>query len=131
MLCHLMKGPRLHHQEIRVENRSVDLFEPEGPFHEDTALALLKAVHDLAGRGQQDVRVGCRRMTYMDSTGLGILIHLAQETRQKGGRFMLDPQGSKRLRELLKVVNAQFLEDETIDFEQPDSQPHGYRPYKE
>ena len=125
-----MKWPRLHHQEIDVDGRKVDLFEPEGPFNEDTGLALVEAIKDLAARGRQDIRVGCRRMSYMDSTGLGILIHAVHDTRKKGGRFVLDTRATARMKDLLKIVNAQFLEDETVDLGQTDSLRDRFPPSK-
>jgi anti-anti-sigma factor len=125
-----MRPHRLHHQEIKVEDRTVDLFEPEGPFNEDAGLALVKAIKDLASRGRQDIRVGCRRMSYMDSTGLGILIHAVHETRRSGGRFVVDTRATARMRDLLKIVNAQFLEDETVDLGQADSLRERFPPSK-
>jgi anti-anti-sigma factor len=121
---------RLHHQEIEFEGRTVDLFEPEGPFNEDTGLALVKAMKELAKRGRQDIRVACRRMSYMDSTGLGILIHAAHETRKNGGRFVLDTKATARMRDLLKIVKAQFLEDESVDLGEADSLRERFPPSK-
>ncbi|HKQ56377.1 MAG TPA: STAS domain-containing protein [Candidatus Eisenbacteria bacterium] len=125
-----MKLARLHHQEVEFEGRTIDLFEPEGPFNEDTGLALEKAIKALAARGKKDIRVACRRMSYMDSTGLGILIHVAHATRKSGGRFVLDTEATARMRDLLKIVKAQFLEDETVDLGQADSLRERFPPSK-
>ena len=65
-------GPnRLHHREIVVGARTVDLLEPDGPFRGDLLDAFMARIFELFSRGRRDIRLGCRWMTELELDGLG------------------------------------------------------------
>ena len=116
-----MSKDRLHHSEIVAGTRSVDLFEPEGPFDDDVVGAFRDSITELLARGRLDVRVGCGRITRLDSTALGVLIGAYTALRQHSGRLALDYQGNRRIRDLLLMCRL----DEMLGYDPARDDPNG------
>ena len=103
----------IHHQELVVGDRTVDLLEPEGPLTGagDTLEALHEQVKELLARGRRDLCISCRLVTLINSSGLGALFAAYTSTKRAGGRFMVDPQGNDRVRRLLEITQLTFDND--------------------
>jgi hypothetical protein len=100
----------LHHQVVRLGDREIDLFEPEGRFGEDEDVleGLIKSVEQLVRSGRKDIRVGCGLMTTMSTVGFGVILRALAFTRGHGGRLTVDAQGNWRVRYLLEIVKFPF-----------------------
>ena len=99
-----MTTPLLHHREVQVGARSVDLFEPEGPFTGVEVDAFRQCVLDLAAGGHREFKLGFGAMTRMDSTALGVLISIHSRLEDLRGRLVIDFQGNRRIRDLFALT---------------------------
>ena len=110
-----MSAAALHHREIRVGHRIVDFFEPEGIFgvSEDQVVAFETSIRELFTRGRCDIRVGCRLMTRMDSSGVGVLIRTLTAARRRGGQLVVDARGHRQIDALFRMtgLNRVFYDD--------------------
>ena len=106
-----MKG--LNHREIRLGDREIDLFEPEGLFGADQDLLdeFTESVKRLVLSGRKDIRVNCKLMTSMNSTGVGVLLRAWALAKQHGGRLTVDSQGNRRIHRIMAISNLPIKDE--------------------
>ena len=111
---------RLHHSQIVVGARSVDLIEPERPFDGDVLEAFKDSISELLSWGRRDIRVGCRWMTWLDSAGVGTLMGALMVIRRHKGRLAVDYQGNELIEELFLLTQLDQLFASDRDGDGPD-----------
>jgi hypothetical protein len=104
----------LNHRQLKIGERTIDVFEPEGMFVGGEVLAEFNAsIEPILAGPKPDIRIGCRRMTFMDSQGFGALVSAWSIAKRGGGRLVVDPQGNPRIRKLLEIVRFPFDPDDS------------------
>lgn len=103
----------LHHRQLQIGARTIDVFEPEGMFIGGEVLeAFNQSLEAVLAREKPDIRIDCRRMTFMDSQGFGALVRAWSIAKRGGGRLVVDPQGNPRIRKMLEIVRFPFDTDD-------------------
>jgi anti-sigma B factor antagonist len=96
--------PTSHHIDIELgsDDRGRRVLVASGDVDLTTAQVLRRRI-ELTAEPGEDLVIDLRRVTYMDSPGLGTLIYCDRVQRERGGRLVLkDPSGP--VRELFEVV---------------------------
>lgn len=91
---------------MRVTSRDVGtrtVVEVDGEVDVSTADALRECVHDLLDRERTDLVVDLGNVTFMDSTGLGVLVGSLKKVRLLGGRMQLVIT-TERVRQLFRIT---------------------------
>jgi len=99
-----MSSTPLFRVAVQPERERVRVI-PHGELDLDTVKQLERQIADLRARGFATIVLDLRQLTFMDSTGLRLLVELDAESRSNGFRFaILDCEGPvRRLLELTRV----------------------------
>jgi anti-sigma B factor antagonist len=96
--------PTSHHIDIElaIDERGRKVLVAIGDVDLQTAQELRRRITSASEPGQ-DLVIDLRQVTFMDSPGLGTLIHCDRAQRERGGHLVLkDPTG--HVRELFEIV---------------------------
>jgi anti-sigma B factor antagonist len=87
---------------VTAEDRSEPVVEVSGNLDMDATLRLEPAVDKLLAVGPSVLTIDMSRLTFMDSTGLGMLVELHEHARREGVELRLErpPHGVGRVIEL-------------------------------
>ena len=69
---------------------------------------VLQYVMDLYGKGVAHLVINCAELRYVNSTGLGILLHLSKGARELGGCFKLATV-NENVYEIIEIIGATTL----------------------
>jgi anti-anti-sigma regulatory factor len=113
-----MSMKALNHREIKHGDQKIDLFEPEGLFgtDQDVLDGFMESVKQLVLSGRKEIRVSCKLMTSMNSTGVGVMLRAWALAKQHGVRLKVDSQGNRRIHRIMVISNLPF-KDESDDGE--------------
>jgi anti-sigma B factor antagonist len=95
---------------------------------DDGDLVFRKLIHDLVEKGRLKILVDLAGVTYIDSSGVGMMAAKLKTARDKGGdiRLMNLTSRGQRLLSLLKLRSTfETFEDETLALRSFERRPHG------
>ena len=95
---------------LQIESKQLEeqmvLFEIQGEMDVFSSPAVKQKIAEAVEEGDHYVIIDLRRVSYMDSTGLGVLISGLKRTREHGGNIcLLAPH--HRVRKILKVTGLE------------------------
>jgi anti-sigma B factor antagonist len=103
-----MSSSSLFRVEVQSERERVRVV-PHGELDLVTVPQLEAQIEQLRSRGFATVALDLRKLTFMDSTGLRLLLRLNAESRSNGFRFVvIDCEGPVRRLLRLTRVDGQF-----------------------
>jgi anti-anti-sigma factor len=103
-----MSSSPLFRVEVQPERERVRVV-PHGELDVATVKQLEAQIEELRSRGCATIALDLRRLTFMDSTGLRLLLRLNAESRSNGFRFaVIDCEGPVRRLLRLTRVDGQF-----------------------
>lgn len=95
---------------------------------DDGDLVFRKVIHDLVEKGRVKILVDLAGVTYIDSSGVGMMAAKLKTARDKGGdiRLMNLTSRGQRLLSLLKLRSTfETFDDETLALRSFERRPHG------
>lgn len=122
-----MNDSKLHIAERQVDEVTILTLTGE-VMQEDGDLAIRRAVHDLISRGCVKIVVDLGGVTYIDSSGIGMLAAKLKTVRESGGdlRLLNLTRRSQRILGMMKLTTTfQTFEDESAAVQSFSSGPHG------
>lgn len=94
--------------EIRVDKKEV-LVDLEGKIYVEDAALLREKLLDLINEGQRRFVFEMRKATYIDSSGLGVLVAIHKRALEKGGGVVIQGlQGAVKELFLMTRLNKVF-----------------------
>lgn len=79
-----------------------------GEFDASAVERALEEVTTLLDSGVLHLIADCRELRYVNSTGLGVILHFSRVTRERGGSFRLC-QVSEPVYEIIEIIGATTL----------------------
>jgi anti-sigma B factor antagonist len=95
---------------------------------DDGDLVFRKVIHDLVEKGRAKILVDLAGVTYIDSSGVGMMAAKLKTVRDSGGdiRLMNLTSRGQRLLSLLKLRSTfETFDDETLALRSFERRPHG------
>lgn len=80
-----------------------------GEIDVEVAAWLRERLQDLVAAGQVDLVIELRAVTFVDSTGLGVLVGVSQATRTQGGSMALVVDEASPVAKILRVSALDLL----------------------
>jgi anti-sigma B factor antagonist len=77
------------------ESSSINILDLQGYLDAHTAPELEKAFKHLLDKGQFNILVNCRHLTYISSAGLGVFMAYIEDVRRNNGDIKLSNMSSK------------------------------------
>jgi anti-sigma B factor antagonist len=122
-----MSDSRLHIEE-RQTNGVTILFLAGEMLLDDGDLAFRRCIHDLIERGRVQILVDLAEVTYIDSSGVGMMAAKLKTVREKGGDMRLLRLNSRghRLFSVAKLHTAfEIFQDEAMALRSFELRPRG------
>jgi len=103
-------GELRHHVERR-DGVELHVIELPSEFIADREFDEFERLAKRITRAGTQVRIDCRRVHHINSTGLGAIISAYTRAHELGGSLKLDATGNASLRAFLKRTRLDMLED--------------------
>ena len=101
------------HETKHMDGRDVHILRPEGYIDASTFPMFEEAVTQLVEDGHYHLQIDCEKLSYINSTALGLLVATWRQVHQYGGTLVLDiSKASDKLKKILRSLGMRFDDDE-------------------